>query len=45
MRKKRAIAIADRAAPLALKLVSAANLLFLASFVMALAMAVDVVRP
>ncbi len=45
MRKKRAIAIADRAAPLALKLVSAANLLFLASFVMALAMAVDIAQP
>jgi hypothetical protein len=42
MRKKRAIAIADRAAPVALKIVSAANLLFLISFLMALATAVDI---
>ncbi len=42
MRKKRAIAIADRAAPLALKLVSAANLLFLVSFLMTLAIAIDI---
>lgn len=45
MKKIRAIAIADRTAPLALKLISAANLLFLASFLAALAVAVDIVRP
>ncbi|MBX3583934.1 MAG: hypothetical protein KF810_18760 [Rhizobiaceae bacterium] len=45
MTKKRAIIIADRTAPLALTLVSAANLLFLASFLAALAVAIDVVGP
>ena len=45
MRKKRVIAIADRAAPVALKLVSAANVLLLVSFLMTLAMAVDIARP
>jgi hypothetical protein len=45
MRKARVIAIADRAAPFALKLVSAANLLFLASFLIALSVAVNMGRP
>ncbi|MEQ1943595.1 hypothetical protein ABMA32_14375 [Mesorhizobium sp. VNQ89] len=45
MRKKRAIAIADRAAPVALKLITAGNLLFLASFLMALATAIAIARP
>lgn len=43
MRKARAIA--DRAAPFALKLISAANLLFLASFLIALSLAVDLAHP
>ncbi|MCX7303007.1 MAG: hypothetical protein NTV73_01540 [Hyphomicrobiales bacterium] len=41
MRKARAIAIADRVAPFALKLISAANVLFLASFLIALSIAVE----
>jgi hypothetical protein len=45
MRKARAIAIADRAAPFVLKLVSAANLLFLGSFLIVLSLAIDMARP
>lgn len=44
MDQKRAIAIADRAAPLALRLVTAANLLFLVSFLAALFVAAEQVR-
>jgi len=36
MNRKRAIAIADRAAPLALKLIAAANMLFLGAFLVTL---------
>jgi hypothetical protein len=45
MRKVRAIVIADHAAPVALKLVAAANLLFLGSFLVALLAAADLARP
>jgi len=45
MRKARAIAIADRAVPLALKLISAANLLFLGLFLIALSFAVEMAAP
>lgn len=44
MKRKRAIAIADRAAPLALKLITAANLLFLGSFLVALFIAADIAQ-
>ena len=44
MNQNRAIAIADRAAPLALKLVAAVNLLFLGSFLAALFVAAEQVR-
>jgi hypothetical protein len=44
MRKERAIAIADRAAPVALKIVAAANLLFLGSFLAALFVAADLAQ-
>ena len=44
MDQDRAIAIADRAAPLALKLVAAANLFFLGSFLVALFVAAEQVR-
>lgn len=45
MDRIRAIAIADRAAPLALKLVAAGNLLFLASFLATLVAAVRLAHP
>lgn len=41
MNSIRAVAFADRSAPLALKLIAAANLLFLGSFLMTLATAVE----
>ena len=44
MNHNRAIAIADRAAPLALKLVAAVNLLFLGSFLATLFVAAEQVR-
>ena len=44
MDQDRAIAIADRAAPLALKLVAAANLFFLSSFLATLFVAAGQVR-
>ena len=44
MSRDRAIAIADHAAPAALKLIAAANLLFLGSFLTFLAIAVETVR-
>ena len=44
MDQDRAIAIADRAAPLALKLVAAVNLLFLGSFLATLFVAAEQVR-
>ncbi len=44
MRKNRVIAIADQAAPLALKLVSAANVLFLGCFLIALSTAIDLAQ-
>ena len=44
MNRKRAIAIADRAAPLALKLVAGANLLFLTAFLATLVVATEQVR-
>jgi hypothetical protein len=45
MRKERAIAMADSAAPVALKIVAAANLLFLGSFLATLLAAADLARP
>jgi hypothetical protein len=45
MSRNHAIAIADRAAPLALKLIAATNILFLGSFLAALLIAVDMARP
>ena len=44
MSRDRAIAIADRAAPLALQLIAAGNLLFLGSFVAFLAIAAEIAR-
>jgi len=44
MSRDRAIAIADRAAPIALKVTAAANLLFLYSFLVFLAAAVETAR-
>jgi hypothetical protein len=44
MNRKRAIAIADRAAPLALKLVAGANVLFLGAFLVTLAVAAGQAR-
>jgi len=44
MNRSRVIAIADRAAPLALKLIAGANLLFLGAFVATLIVAADQVR-
>lgn len=44
MNRKRAIAIADRAAPLALKLITGGNLLFLGVFLATLIVAAGQVR-
>ena len=44
MNRKRTIAIADHAAPLALKLIAGANVLFLAAFLVTLAAAAGQVR-
>jgi hypothetical protein len=45
MNRIRAIAIADRAAPLALKLAAGANLLFLAAFLATLIVAAGQLHP
>jgi hypothetical protein len=45
MNRIRAIAIADRAAPIALRLVAAGNMLFLVSFLAALVAAVGMAHP
>jgi hypothetical protein len=45
MSRSRVIAIADRAAPLALKLIATANLLFLGSFLATLLVAAGQFRP
>ena len=45
MSRTRAIAIADRAAPLALKLVAGANLLFLGAFLTTLIVAAGQLHP
>ena len=42
MNRIRAIALADQSAPLALKLIAAANLFFLGSFLVTLAAAVEI---
>jgi hypothetical protein len=44
MNRKRAIAIADRAAPLALKLIAGANVLFLGAFLATLVVVAELVR-
>jgi len=44
MNQKRAIAIADRAAPLALKLIAGANVLFLGAFLATLVVVAEQVR-
>ena len=44
MNRSRVIAIADRAAPLALKLIAAGNLLFLGSFLVLLTVAAETAR-
>jgi hypothetical protein len=44
MNGNRAIAIADRAAPLALKLIAAANVFFLGAFLIALSTAVEIAQ-
>ena len=44
MNRNRAIAIADRAAPLALKLIAGANVLFLGAFLVSLAAVAEQVR-
>ncbi len=44
MNRNRAIAVADHAAPLALKLIAGANLLFLGAFLATLLVAAEQVR-